>query len=180
MIVYHIQGVTGIATYGEDSTSTSITGYVTITGYPDGIYPPTGAANSTIAVEYDLQGCDGKCFALEVKENPNFCEEVTIGDVDLDNSAGDVAIVKNINPIASDIEITDVDIAINQIFDRPLVVQDSEGRVLACAMFKEVTNNNNTEGEILIDNETLSGATISASAAWVFFVASAMVIAAVF
>ena len=51
--------------------------------------------------------------------------------------------------------------------------QDLEGRVLVCTMFKEITNSNNTntEGEIPMDDKTLSGA----SAAWVFFVASTMI-----
>jgi hypothetical protein len=74
---------------------------------------------------------------------------------------------------------------INELFNRPMVVQDAKGRVcvLACAMFKEITNTTNTEGtegEIPVDDKTLSGAMSSASsAAWVFFVATAMVIAAV-
>ena len=172
---------TGEATYGssgrreldgEDATNTSITGSVIIGGYSDGIDPFTGAANTTLLVENNLQGCNNKCSALKFKNNPNFCEEVVIGDLDLVNSAGDVVIIQNITPIASDID-TDVGTAINQLFDRPLVVQDSEGRVLACAMFKEVAISNST------DANTQSGALSSGPAAWVFFVASAVVIAAV-
>ena len=66
-----------------------------------------------------------------------------------------------------------------------MVVQDTEGRVLACAMFKEITNNTNSDasasaGDIPVNDKTLSGAMSSASsAAWVFFVAATMVVAAV-
>ena len=104
-----------------------------------------------------------------------------IGELDPDDTAGDVVIVDNIdniNSTASDVETIDVDMTINELFNRPMVVQDSAGRVLACAMFKEITNTTNTEGTV--DDKTLSGAMSSASsAAWVFFVASTLAIAAV-
>ena len=89
------------------------------------------------------------------------------------------------SPTANDTETTDVDTAINQLFNRPMVVQDAKGRVLACAMFKEITNNTNSDAsasaeEIPVNDKTLSGAMGSASsAAWVFFVGSTLVIAAV-
>ena len=175
----------GAATYRDKHSNTSINGYVIITGYADGIDPKTGAVNNTLVVIYDLKGCNGNCTALKVEDNRNFCEEVSIGELDPDNIAGDIDIVENINPIASNVEtIDDVDTAVNQLFNRPIVVQDTEGRVLACAMFKEITNtnNNSTEGGIPLGdkNKTLSGAMSSASsAAWVFFVATTMVIAAV-
>jgi hypothetical protein len=162
---------------GENVTSTSITGSVTIAGYPGGIDPKTGAVNDTLWVEYDLQGCNGTCALLEVEDNLNFCEEVAIGELDPDNSAGDVDVVKKVNPTATDVETTDVDTTINQLFDRPMVVQDADGRVLACAMFKEIVNSNttNSEGEVPMDK---SGAIMSsASTAWVFFIASTMMIA---
>ena len=132
---------------GDNATSNSITGSVFIAGYPGGVDPKTGAANDTLWVKYDLQGCNGACTVLEVEDNPNFCEEVAIGELDLDNSAGDVDVVKNVNTTATDVETTDVDTTINQLFDRPMVVQDAEGRVLACAMFEEITNTTSTEAE---------------------------------
>ncbi len=116
----------------------SITGSVIITGYDNGI----DGTNDTLVVKYNLQGCNGNCSVLEVEDNRNFCEEVAIGELDLDNSAGDVDIIENINPIATSdvVENTDVNTTINELFDRPMVVQNAEGRVLACAMFKEITN----------------------------------------
>jgi hypothetical protein len=172
----------------EDAANNpSITGSVIITGYDNGI----DGTNDTLVVKYNLQGCNGNCSVLEVEDNRNFCEEVAIGELDLDNSAGDVDIIENINPIATSdvVENTDVNTTINELFDRPMVVQNAEGRVLACAIFKEITNNNNStnsEGEIpmaMDDNndKTLSGDTMSiasSEAAWgVFSVASTMVIA---
>ena len=170
---------------GEDATATSsITGSVTIAGYPNGIDPSTGAVNDTLLVKYDLQGCNGTCSVLEVEDNPKFCEEVAIGEFDLDNSVGDLDIVKNVNPTANDTETIDVDTPINQFFGRPMVVEDAAGRVLACAMLKEITNNTNSDAsasaeEITANDKTLSGAMGSASsAAWVFFVATTVVVAA--
>ena len=110
---------------------------------------------------------------------------MAIGDSDLDNSAGDVDVVKNVNPTANDTETIDVDTTINKLFDRPMVVQDAEGRVLACAMFKEITNDPNSDAsasaeEIPVNDKTLSGAICSASsAAWVFFVVTTVVVAVV-
>ena len=177
---------------GDAANNTSITGYVMIAGYDGGIDPKTGEVNDTLVVEYDLQGCNGTCSILELEENSNFCEYAAIGELDPDDTAGDVVIVDNIdninNSTASDVETIDVDMTINELFNRPMVVQDSAGRVLACAMFKEITNTNTTntegtgtEGEIAVDDKTLSGAisSTSSSAAWVFFVACTMVIAAV-
>ena len=172
---------------GGDAASTSINGYVIIAGYDGGIDPKTGKVNDTLVVEYDLQGCNGTCSILELEEKSNYCEYAAIGELDPDDTAGDVVIVDNIdniNSTSSDVEIIDVDMTINQLFNRSMVVQDAKGRVLACAMFKEITNTTNTEGtegEIAVDDKTLSGAISSASssAAWVFFVACTMVIAAV-
>lgn len=172
----------GAAIYREH-LNPLVSGYVVITGYDNGIDPKTGEVNNTLVVIYDLKGCNGNnCTVLEMKENRNFCKEVSIGELDPDNNAaGDIDIVEIINPIASNVETINVNTAINQLFDRPVVVQDAERRVLTCAMFKEITNNNSTEGKIPLDdkNKTLSGAMSIASASWVLFVASTMVIAAV-
>ena len=141
--------------------------------------------NDTLWIKYDLQGCNGTCSVLEVEDNLNFCDQVAIGELDPDNSDGDVDVVKNVNPTANDTETTDVDTTINQLFGRPMVVEDAKGRVLACAMFKEITNNTNSDAsasaeEIPVNDKTQSGAMGSASsAAWVFFVATTVVVAAV-
>ena len=64
---------TGEATYGssgrreldgEDATNTSITGSVIIGGYSDGNDPFTGAANTTLLVENNLQGCKTSVLLL--------------------------------------------------------------------------------------------------------------------
>jgi hypothetical protein len=139
--------------------------------------------NDTLWVEYDLQGCNGTCTVLEVEDNLNFCNEVAIGELDPDNSAGDVDVVTNVNPTATDVEITDVDTTINQLFNRPMVVEDADGRVLACAMFKEIVSSNSTktEGEIAMGESSGAIMSSSASAAWIFFIASTtMMIAAAF
>ena len=144
--------------------------------------------NNTLWVDYDLEGCNGTCSILEVEDNTNFCEYAVIGELDPDDTATDVVIVDNINNInstASDAETIDVDMTINELFNKPMVVKDAEGRVLACAMFKEFTNNTNSDasasaGDIPVSDKTLSGAIGSASsAAWVFFVATTVVVAAV-
>lgn len=143
---------------GGDAANTSVSGWVMIHGYEGGIDKytnATGVLNDKLAVKYKLHGCNGACSVFEVEDNPNFCEEVAIGDFDLDNSAGDVDLVVNANATGSDVLTTDVNTTIEKLFDRPMVFQDAEGRVLACGMVKQVTNHtsflSDLEGEIPTD-----------------------------
>jgi hypothetical protein len=172
----------------NSSTDAEITGYVTITGYKDGIDPNTGEKNNTLEVRYNLKGCNGECFVFEVEDNPNFCDEVAIGELDNDNSEGDVDIIEDIISTITDdvVEYINVNTSVSTFFGRPIVVQGPKGRVLACAMFKEITSNYtdvSAEAEgATMDDSTLSGAISSASslAVWVSLVSSIVVITALF
>jgi hypothetical protein len=172
----------------NSSTDAEITGFVTITGYTDGIDPNTGEKNNTLEVRYNLKGCNGECFVFEVEDNPNFCDEVAIGELDVDNSEGDVDIIEDIISTITDdvVEYINVNTSVSTFFGRPIVVQGPKGRVLACAMFKEITSNYtdvSAEAEgATMDDSTLSGAISSASslAVWVSLVSSIVVITALF
>ena len=175
---------------GDDTTNTSstdakINGFVTITGYEDGIDPSSGEKNTTLEVKYNFNGCNGECSDFEVEDNPNFCDEVAIGELDNDNSAGDVDIIEDISTTNEVVEYINVNTSVNTFFGRPIVVKGPKERVLACAVFKEITFNYtdvSAEAEgTPMDDSTLSGAISSASVAvWVSLVSSIVVIAALF
>lgn len=174
----------GDDTANTSSTDAEITGFVTITGYKDGI-DPSGEKNNTLEVKYKLKGCNGECTVLEVEDNPNFCDEVEIGELDNDNSEGDVDIIEDISITDDVVEYINVNTSVSTFFDRPIVVQGPKGRVLACAVFKEITSNytdvsSEAEGSPM-DDKNLSGAVSSASVAvWLSVAASIFVIAALF
>ena len=177
----------GDDTANTSSTDAEITGFVTITGYKDGIDPYTGEKNNTLEVRYNLNGCNGECFVFEVEDNPNFCDEVAIGELDGDNSEGDVDIIKDISTIITDdvVEYINVNTSVSTFFGRPIVVQGPKERVLACAMFKEITSNYtdvSAEAEgAPMDDKNMSGAISSASVTvWVSLVSSIVVITALF
>ena len=166
------------------STDAEITGFVTITGYKDGI-DPSGEKNNTLEVKYNFKGCNGECTILEVEDNPNFCDEVAIGELDNDNSEGDVDIIEDISTTDDVVEYINVNTSVNTFFGRPIIVKGPKGRVLACAVFKEITSNytdvsSEAEGSPM-DDKNLSGAVSSASVAvWISVAASIFVIAALF
>ena len=66
---------------------------------------------------------------------------MAIGDLDDDNSEGDVDIIEDISSTDDVVEYINVNTSVSTFFGRPIVVHGPKGRVLACAVFKEIKSN---------------------------------------
>ena len=185
---------------GDDAANTSstdapITGFVTITGYKDGI-DPSGEKNNTLEVQYNLTGLpDGcslnnltACFYVELRDSPS-CDDNNIASSLEDNGGDGDHVILNLEnlaytKIAPGLVYLNLKKPVSRLFDKPMVVRAHDGRVLACAMLTEVTHDGHDASganDIQKDDSTLSvGAIVSTSlTAWVVVAASLMAIVAV-
>ena len=81
------QDSTGASSTTQQYGTNNITGYISVTGYRDGINPD-GVANHTLEVSYRLEGlgslnCSAvNCFSADIiKNQPNFCDSAKIGQI---------------------------------------------------------------------------------------------------
>jgi hypothetical protein len=181
----------GDDTANNSSTDAEITGFVTITGYTDGI-DPSGEKNNTLEVQYNLTGLpDGcslnnltACFYVELRDSPS-CDDNNIASSLEDNGGDGDHVILNLEnlaytKIAPGLVYLNLKKPVSRLFDKPMVVRAHDGRVLACAMLTEVTydSGDDTSGaeDIQKDDSTLSvGAIVSTSLViWVGMVAASL------
>ncbi len=143
---------------------------------------------------FNLTGLDDSCnltscFYVEIKDGPS-CDDYSssAASPEDDGDDGNHVILKDVahSNVAQGTIYTNVNKPIGHLFDKPMVVHDArDGRVLACAMFKEVTYGSGADvsgaEDAQKDDSTLSvGAIVSTSAtAWVMIGASIMAVVAV-
>jgi hypothetical protein len=181
---------TSTTTLPDNNSNNMITGEVIITGYTDGIHPNTRETNHTLEVPFNLTGLDDSCnltscFYVEIKDSPLSCDGYSSAlSPEKEDGDGNHVILKDVahTDVAQGITYINVNKPIGHLFDKPMVVHAHDGRVLACAMFKEVTHHGHDHDssgaeDIQKDDNTLSvGAIVSSS--WVI-AASIMGIVAV-
>ena len=136
--------------------SSAVIGDIFVTGYTNAT-GLNGDKNETLHLQWDLEGlytdCGMKsCFHVEIKDDPTFCDNVAIGQLQSDahkrNSEGDGEsddgnhiILKNI----SHTEVTrgegrvNVGKPIDHLLNYPVVVHGHDGAVLACDILTEIT-----------------------------------------
>ena len=182
----------------QPTSDAHITGEVIVAGagYTDGIHPNTGETNHTLEVPFNLTGLDDSCnltscFYVEIKDSRLSCDDYsssTSSPEDNDEGDGNHVILKDVahTNVAQGITYINVNKPIGHLFNKPMVVHAHDGRVLACAMFKQITydSGDDTSGaeDIQKDDSTLSvGAIVSTSLViWVgMMAASLMAIVAV-
>ena len=125
-------------------------GYVRVVGFREGT-TPDGAANSTIAVAYDIEGLDaGVEFRVEMEDGPpSFCEDLQPGQVDADypdlqspevaeGAWHQVAATSDAGGGSEGVAYIDVGFGVEELLDHPVVLYDSGDAVLACGILAQL------------------------------------------
>ena len=144
---------------GGDESELPLAGYVRIVGFRGGT-APDGAANSTIAVAYALEGLDaGIGFRVGMEDGaPTFCEDIQSGQVDADypdlqspeaaeGAWHQVAATADAGGGSEGVASVDVGLGIEELLDHPVVLYDSGDAVLACGILTQlVAEDDSTTG----------------------------------
>ncbi|KAL7458306.1 hypothetical protein ACHAWC_009859 [Mediolabrus comicus] len=135
------------------NSSNAVTGDIFVTGYTNGT-DQDGAENHTLLVEWNLGGlytdCGmGSCFHVEIKDDPTFCDNVAIGQLESDvheseseeeSDDGNHVILKNIShtEVAQGESFINIKKPIEHILNFPAVVHGHDGAVLGCDILTEI------------------------------------------
>jgi hypothetical protein len=132
-----------------NNSSSAVTGDIYVTGYTNGT-DPSGAVNRTLFVEWDLGGryfesTMKPSFRVEIKEDPTFCDNVAIGQLqsdtnDSESDDGNHIILKNIShtEISQGESFINIEKPIEHLLNFPAVVIGHDGAVLACDILTEI------------------------------------------
>ena len=158
----------------SNSSAASVSsGYVRVVGFRDGT-TPDGAANSTIAVAYNIEGLDAAVeFRVEMEDGPpSFCEDLQPGQVDADYpdlqspevSEGawhQVAATSDAGGGSEGVAYVDVGFGIEELFDHPVVLYDTLDAVLACGILTQLAAEEDSTTEAGADDIGIAGTSSS-------------------
>jgi hypothetical protein len=141
-------------------------GYINGTG-------PDGGTNLTLEVQYNLEGLGTACIngscSVEVKGKDTYtCDDVYASQLESDgddpssatDDNGHYVLLKNIShtEVGQGIVYVDIGHPVHHLFDRPVVLNDHDGAILACAIFTEIKNNTASDSTSTSTGNSPSGA----------------------
>ena len=110
----------------------TITGEMFIYGYRNGS-DPSGMKNQTLEIQFlGIEACATSSCTVEVNDNAKSCD-----DSNNDSEETRVILVEDLVKAANEVGYIDVGRNVEELFDLPISIHDSNGTVLACAIFTE-------------------------------------------
>ena len=115
-----------------------ITGEMLVYGYRNGTLP-SGTKNQTLEIQFqgfnmdEMEACKTGSCTVELNDNANNCD-----DSNYDTEEARVILVEDLMKAASEIGYIDVGRNVEELFDLPISIHDSNGTALACAIFNEI------------------------------------------
>ena len=144
-------------------------GYVRVVGFRGGT-SPDGAANSTIAVAYEIEGLGAAVeFRVEMEDGPpSFCEDLQPGQVDADypdlqgpevaeGAWHQVAATSDAGGGSEGVAYIDVGFGVEELLDHPVVLYDSGDAVLACGILTQLAAEEASATEAGPDENDVTG-----------------------
>lgn len=142
----------------QDTTSSSATGKLVVTGYTDGT-DSSGNTNTTLEVVYKLGGLgnlncsDSKCLHAELEDQPDYCDAVEIGQSKNDETGDTANIILQILSLPENIgeagyvegvEYIDIGKSVSTFFGKQVTLNSHDETILGCSTFTEVKSDSDT------------------------------------